>query len=137
MGECPQYETNPIIGLNGNIASEEQSSVEAQLRAIANLIPAHVWYATPSGALVFVNSRSADYLELPDDHPLRFGIDLGGEWDSHIPFLHPDDREETRRVWSTCLRTGSAGEVAFRARNPKGEYRWFLSRAEPVRGANG
>ena len=42
MGECPQYETNPIIGLNGNIASEEQSSVEAQLRAIANLIPAHV-----------------------------------------------------------------------------------------------
>ena len=137
MAVNPQYAPDLLDGVNGGGASEEQSSIAAQLRAIANLIPAHVWYATPSGALVFVNSRSADYLELPDDHPLRFGIDLGGEWDSHIPFLHPDDREETRRVWSTCLRTGSAGEVAFRARNPKGEYRWFLSRAEPVRGANG
>ena len=137
MAGYPQYEADRVDGMNGGGASEEQSSIADQLRAVANLIPAHVWYATPSGALVFVNSRSADYLELPEDHPLRFGIDLGGEWDSHIPFLHPDDHEETRRVWSTCLRTGSAGEVAFRARNPKGEYRWFLSRAEPVRGATG
>jgi PAS domain S-box-containing protein len=137
MAGYPQYEADRVDGMNGGGASEEQSSIADQLRAVANLIPAHVWYATPSGALVFVNSRSADYLELPEDHPLRFGIDLGGEWDSHIPFLHPDDHEETRRVWSTCLRTGSAGEVAFRARNPKGEYRWFLSRAEPLRGANG
>jgi formate hydrogenlyase transcriptional activator len=137
MAANSKYEADRLNGANVIGAPEEQSSIAAQLRAMANLIPAHVWYATPSGALVFVNSRSADYLELPEDHPLRFGIDLGGEWDSHIPFLHPDDHEETRRVWSTCLRTGSAGEVAFRARNPKGEYRWFLSRAEPVRGANG
>jgi formate hydrogenlyase transcriptional activator len=137
MAANSKFEADRLDGVNAIGASEEQSSIAAQLRAMANLIPAHVWYATPSGALVFVNSRSADYLELPEDHPLRFGIDLGGEWDSHIPFLHPDDHEETRRVWSTCLRTGSAGEVAFRARNPKGEYRWFLSRAEPVRGANG
>ena len=137
MAGYPQYETDRLDGVNGGGASEEQSSIAAQLRAMANLIPAHVWYATSSGALVFVNSRSADYLELPQDHPLRFGIDLGGEWDSHIPLLHPDDHEETRRVWSTCLRTGSAGEVAFRVRNPEGEYRWFLSRAEPVRASNG
>jgi len=39
----------------------------------------------------FVIPRSADYLGLTQDHPLRFGIDLGGEWDSHIPLLHPDD----------------------------------------------
>jgi PAS domain S-box-containing protein len=137
MAVNPQYAPDLLDGVNGGGASEEQSSIAAQLRAMANLIPAHVWYSTPSGALVFVNSRSADYLELPQDHPLRFGIDLGGAWDSHIPFLHPDDHEETRRVWSTCLLTGSAGEVAFRVRNPEGEYRWFLSRAEPVRATNG
>jgi PAS domain S-box-containing protein len=137
MHGYPQHEADRIDGVNGGPASEQQSLINAQLRATANVIPAHVWYATPSGALVFVNSRSADYLELPQDHPLRFGIDLGGDWDSHIPFLHPDDREETRRVWSTCLRTSSAGEVAFRVRNPEGEHRWFLSRAEPVRAANG
>src|SRR5580704_15212433 len=102
MAGYPQYEADRVDGLNGAGASEEQSSIAAQLRAMANLIPAHVWYATPSGALVFVNSRSADYLELPEDHPLRFGIDLGGEWDSHIPFLHPDD--QPRPSWASQIR---------------------------------
>ena len=26
--------------------------------------------------------------------------------DAHIPLLHPDDLEESRKVWSACLRTG-------------------------------
>lgn len=137
MHAYPQYEADRHDGVNVVGASEEQSSINAQLRATANVIPAHVWYATPSGALVFVNSRIADYLGLSTDHPLRFGIDLGGEWDSHIHLLHPEDQEETRRVWSSCLRSGSAGEVAFRVRNAAGGYRWFLSRAEPVRMSDG
>ncbi|MGA3131973.1 MAG: sigma 54-interacting transcriptional regulator [Terracidiphilus sp.] len=130
-------EADRLDGVNGVGASERQPSIEDKLRATANVIPGHVWYATPSGALIFVNSRSADYLGLPKDHPLRFGIDLGGEWDSHIPLLHPDDHDETRRVWFNCLRTGSAGEVAFRVRNMEGEYHWFLSRAEPLRASDG
>ena len=137
MAEYQQYEAEPLNGANAIDTTEERLSIMAQLRAVANVIPGHVWYATPAGALVFLNSRSADYLELPKDHPLRFGIDPGGEWDSHISLLHPDDHEETRRVWSTCLRTGSAGEVTFRVRNPKGKYRWFVSHAEPLRASDG
>ena len=110
---------------------------EAQLQATLNVIPAYAWYAAPSGALTFVNERTADYLGLPKDHPLRFGIDIGGAWDSHIPLLHPDDQEESRRVWSTCLRTGSTAEVSFRVRNAEGGYRWFLSRVEPLRASDG
>ena len=109
----------------------------AEIQVALNLIPAHTWYAIPSGALTFVNERGADYGGLPKDHPLRLGIDTGAEWDSHIPFLHPDDHEETRRAWSTCLRTGCAGQVSFRARNAEGGYRWFLSCAEPVRASDG
>jgi formate hydrogenlyase transcriptional activator len=112
-------------------------SPEAQLRATLNMIPAHTWYAAPAGALTFVNDRCADYLGLPKDHPLRFGTDTGAAWDSHIPFLHPDDHEETRRVWSDCLKTGAPGEVSFRVRDAEGHYRWFLSRAEPRRGNDG
>jgi PAS domain S-box-containing protein len=108
-----------------------------QLRAMLNLIPANAWYAAPSGALTFVNERGGDYGGLPKDHPLRSGEEIGAAWDSHIPYLHPDDHDETRRVWSTCLRTSSAGEVAFRTRDAKGEYRWFLSRAEPLRATDG
>ena len=57
--------------------------------------------------------------------------------DAHIPLLHPDDREESRKVWSACLRTGEAGEVSFRVRDAQGGYRWFLSRAEPLRASDG
>jgi formate hydrogenlyase transcriptional activator len=117
--------------------SESKQLLEAQLRATLDVIPAYTWYADPSGALTFVNKRHADYLGLPKDHPLRFGIATGAAWDSHIPLLHPDDHEEARRVWSTCLRTGSAAEMPFRVRNAAGEYRWFLTRAEPLRASDG
>jgi PAS domain S-box-containing protein len=117
--------------------AQKRLPLGAELQLALNLIPAHTWYATPSGALTFLNERGSDYLGLPQDHPLRIGIDTGAERDSHIPLLHPDDHEETRRVWSTCLRTGGAGQVSFRARNAEGGYRWFLSRAEPVRASDG
>jgi formate hydrogenlyase transcriptional activator len=115
----------------------QHSPLEEQLHATLNILPAHAWYALPNGALTFVNERAADYLGLPKDDPLRFGTDTGAEWDSHIPLLHPDDQEETRRVWSHCVQTGSAGDMSFRVRNAERGYRWFLSRAEPVRAANG
>jgi PAS domain S-box-containing protein len=118
-------------------ATQQDPSLEAQLQATLNMIPAHTWYAAPTGALQFLNTRGCDYLGLPEDHPMRFGIRIGAAWDSHFSFLHPDDHEETRRVWSTCLRAGCAGEVSFRVRNAEGGYRWFLSRAEPIRASDG
>jgi PAS domain S-box-containing protein len=120
-----------------NSIAQRRPPLGAELQVALNLIPAHTWYAVPSGALTFLNERGSDYVGLRKDHPLRFGIDAGEAWDSHISFLHPDDHEETRRVWSTCLRTGCAGQVNFRVRNAEGGYRWFLSRAEPVRSSDG
>jgi len=101
------------------------------------MIPAYTWYAAPTGALTFVNERCANYLGLAENDPLRFGTDTGAAWDSHIPLLHPDDREEARKFWSGCLSTGAPGEVSFRVRNAERNYRWFLSRAEPLRGNDG
>ena len=119
------------------MGAAQEGSLEARLKSTLNMIPAYTWYAAPSGALTFVNERCADYLGLPKDHPLRSGTETGAAWDSHIPLLHPGDRDETRRVWSTCLRTGSAGDVSFRLRNAQGAYRWFVSRAEPLRANDG
>jgi formate hydrogenlyase transcriptional activator len=136
MAASQQYEADSGDGLNV-YSGEQQASFAAQLRKILNMVPAHTWYAAPAGALTFVNERTADYLGLPKDDPLRFGIDRGAAWDSHIPLLHPDDHEETRRVWSNCLRTGSPGDVNFRVRNAQGGYRWFIGRAEPLRASDG
>jgi len=117
--------------------SKSEDLFGAQLRTTLDVVPAYAWYANRSGALTFVNQRFANYLGLPKDHPLRFGTDMGAGWGAHIPFLHPDDQEESRRVWSTCLRTGSAGEMTYRVRNAAEEYRWFLCRAEPLRASDG
>jgi len=135
-GDGPELWLFTGFEVNG-VAAQKRPELEAQLQATLNVIPAYTWYALPSGALTFVNERHADYLGLPKDHPLRFGVDVGAEWDSHLPLLHPDDHAEMRRAWSHTLRTGSGGEVSFRARNAEGGYRWFLSRVEPLRASDG
>src|SRR5271166_4778347 len=117
--------------------AEEQPGFAAHLQATLNVIPAYAWYAAPSGTLTFVNKRTADYLGLPKDHPLRLGIDVGAQYDAHIPFLHPDDQERSRKAWPENMRTGEASEFSFRVRNAEGGYRWFLSRAEPLRASDG
>jgi PAS domain S-box-containing protein len=108
-----------------------------KLQATLDVVPAHAWYAAPSGGLTFVNKRTADYLGLPQDHPLRFGIDIGAPSDAHIPFLHPDDQEGSRKDWPAKIRTGEPSEYSFRVRNAQGRYRWFLSRVEPLRASDG
>ena len=119
------------------VTPARNDSLEARLRATLNVIPANTWYATPTGTLTFVNERAADYMGLPTDHPLRFGIDIGAAWDSHIPLIHPDDHDEALKGWSDSLRTGSAGEATYRVRNAQGGYRWRISRVEPLRASDG
>jgi len=117
--------------------AEEQPGFLAQLQTILNVLPAYTWYGTPSGSLTFVNKRQADFLGVPKDHPLRFGIDIGAQWDDWIPLLHPDEHEEARKYWSNCLRTGEGSEHNYRVRDAQGNYRWFLTRAEPLRASDG
>jgi PAS domain S-box-containing protein len=112
-------------------------SLGTQLRATLSLVPAHAWFAAPSGVLTFVNERCAEYLGLSEDHPLRSKTDTDAAWDSHLEWIHPDDHDETRRVWSFCLSEGLPGEVSFRVRSAQGSYRWFLCRANPVRETDG
>jgi PAS domain S-box-containing protein len=130
-------ERKMTVDIDEGKKAEELSRFLAQLRATLNVIPAYTWCAAPSGGLIFVNKRTGDYLGLSKDHPLRCGIDIGAQWDAHLPFVHPDDRAETQENWSTRLRTGEGGEGSFRVRNAQGGYRWFLSRVEPLRANDG
>lgn len=109
----------------------------AQVQGILDVLPAYTWYAAPRGALTFVNRRTAEYLGIPEDHPLRLGIDVGAEWDHSFALLHPEDREDARKYWSSRLRTGEGGEHSYRVRSAQGDYRWFLTRMEPLRASDG
>jgi PAS domain S-box-containing protein len=135
--EMLRSEQGLTVDIDEGRRAEEQHRLSAQLQTTLNVIPAYTWYAAPSGGLTFVNERTADYLGLPKDHPLRFGIDIGAPWDAHIPFLHPDDQEGARKAWPVNMSTGEASEFSFRVRNAQGGYRWFLSRVEPLRASDG
>jgi PAS domain S-box-containing protein len=136
---------DPVPGLTWSTGSDrsEGKKVEvqpgflAQVRAILNVLPAYTWYAPPSGSLAFVSKRQADFLGVPEDHPLRFGVDIGAPWDAHIPFLHPDDQEKGREYWSNSLRTGEGYEYDYRVRDAQGNYRWLLTRTEPLKASDG
>src|SRR6185436_9872633 len=83
--------------------SSMEESLRAQLLATLDLMPTLAWYATPSGGLTYVNEEGAEYLGLSKEHPLRSRTDTDAAWDSHLEWIHPDDHDETRRVWSFCL----------------------------------
>src|SRR5262249_46078589 len=46
--------------------------------------------------------------------------------------VHPDDREQTARVWSKAVRARSVFQVEHRLRRHDGEYRHMLVRAVPI-----
>jgi PAS domain S-box-containing protein len=130
------FETASGTGSEGKKV-EVQPEFMAQLQAVLNVLPAYTWYAPPSGSLTFVSKRQGDFLGLPKDHPLRFGIDIGAPWDAHIPFLHPDDQEAGRKYWANSLRTGEGYVHNYRVRDAQGNYRWLLTRTEPLRANDG
>ena len=79
MAAFAQYEADRINGANGGGAFKGQSPINTSTSSYRESHARARAVCHPRGALVFVNSRSADYLGLPSDHPLRFGIDVGGE----------------------------------------------------------
>jgi formate hydrogenlyase transcriptional activator len=137
MATPSQYNAGRTDEWDLDSASGHEPSFAAQLQKTLNTMPAHTWYALPSGTLTFVNERYADYLGLAKNDPLRLGIQINVPWDTHIRLVHPDDHEATLKVGETCNRTETAGQAAFRIRNSEGEYRWFLSRLEPLRSSDG
>jgi PAS domain S-box-containing protein len=101
---------------------------DEQFRALAETIPQLAWMADPTGARDWFNQRWYDYTGATRDEPKGWG------WRK---FHHPDyvDRvfDGIRRSWET----GEPWEDAFPLRGKDGQYRWFLSRAQPIRDADG
>jgi signal transduction histidine kinase len=111
--------------------------IETNLQITLNALPIQAWYARASGALAFVNGPKADYLGLPSDHPLRFAADCEAPSDTHLVFLHPEDQPTTSRNWAEQIQTGHPRDDQFRMLGADGKYRWFLTRAEPLRDSDG
>jgi PAS domain S-box-containing protein len=101
---------------------------EARLRTITNAVPAFVWFATPDGRLHYLNDRWYEYTGQTEAEALPDG------W---ARVLHPDDAERTAATWADARARGVTYEIEVRYRRRDGAYRWYVARAEPLRGSDG
>jgi PAS domain S-box-containing protein len=101
---------------------------EERFRNLANAVPDVVWTAAPDGSITFANDRWFEFCGITPEQNERGWPEL---------VLHPDDRERCLAEWTRCLREGADYEIEVRNRRHDGEYRWFLTRASPVRDREG
>jgi PAS domain S-box-containing protein len=101
---------------------------EARYRVMANAAPAIVWTADPDGAITFASDQWFEFCGITPEQNARGWPEL---------VLHPDDQERCVEQWTRALREGTDYEIEVRNRRHDGEYRWFLTRAVPVRDATG
>jgi PAS domain S-box-containing protein len=109
-------------------AEDELRAQESRFRTLANAIPQLAWMTDASGARHWFNQRWFDYTGTTFEEMEGWG------WRQ---VHHPDHVERiTERIHGSCA-TGEPWEDTYMLRGKDGAYRWFLSRALPVRGADG
>jgi PAS domain S-box-containing protein len=101
---------------------------QADFRLVMDTIPAIVWSASLDGFDDFFNKGWVEYTNLPVEESKGFG------W---LKAIHPEDAPALLAKWRTAIRTGTPYESVARVRRFDGEYRWFLSRAVPLRDETG
>jgi PAS domain S-box-containing protein len=101
---------------------------EKRLRDVIEGIPTMAFSVHANGEPDLVNPRWLEYAGLPANTKDRRG------WESAI---HPDDVAAHLEKWRAALANGTPFENEARHRSAKGEYRWFLVRAVPLRDKQG
>jgi PAS domain S-box-containing protein len=101
---------------------------EKELRDVIEAIPAIAFTAQPDGSSVWTNRQWVEFSGLSAEETSGLG------WQSAI---HPDDFNEHAAKWRHSMTSGEPFENEARHRSAKGEYRWFLVRAVPLRDEHG
>jgi PAS domain S-box-containing protein len=111
--------------VKARLSATEHQHAREELSVLIEMIPQLVWIARPDGFVEDGNQHISTYLGVPLE---RFN---GDQW---FDFIHPDDQQKTWEVWQTALRTGHPHEVEHRfLEGSTHTFRWFLTRAMPVR----
>jgi PAS domain S-box-containing protein len=95
---------------------------------LADHVSQLVWMADGNGWPFWFNRRCSEFTGLPGETLVGVG------WHD---ILHPEDAKRVRGEWSLAVAEARAYEGIYRLRGSDGQYRHFLSRAEPCRDALG
>ena len=133
----------PLLGADGELlewfgaasdvterkqAEEEVRASAERLRFMAESMPQKIFTAERHGAIDYFNQQWMEFTGL------SFDAIKGWGWQQ---FIHPDEVDETLQRWKQSVATGEYYEQEHRFRRHDGAYRWHLSRAHPMRDAEG
>ncbi|MDQ6612192.1 MAG: PAS domain S-box protein [Gemmatimonadota bacterium] len=119
------YFTDISARVNAEQSFREQ---ERRLQFVMDSMPQKIVTARPDGYMDYFNTQWLKYTGASVDKLEGWG------WMSYI---HPDDVEESVRLWQHSVATGENFVHEHRLRHADGKYCWHLSRTLPQRDANG
>lgn len=116
--------------LNGQLLAALKLSAETgeRYQTLSEAVPQLVWTARSDGGYDYLNARWVDYTGIAAAQQMGFA------W---LEQVHPADRRAVREKWQAAVNDGSDLEIEFRVRRHDGAYRWFDTRAVPLRDAGG
>lgn len=124
-----------VLGNAFNYAAQQLQNVyedlrrsERELRDVIEAMPTMVWIAGTDGLNEFGNRRWQEYTGLSREKT------VGSSWQDAV---HPADLRRHWEKWCASLASGEPFENEVRYRRADGQYRWFLSRAVPLRDEHG
>ncbi|MEG4810454.1 PAS domain S-box protein [Microcoleus sp. F8-D3] len=109
-------------------ALHELHESEARFRALADNIAQLAWMTDATGWIFWYNQRWFDYTGTTLEEMQGWG------WQQ---VHHPEHVDRVVEKFRRCTETGELWEDTFPLRGKDGSYRWFLSRAVPIRDGGG
>jgi PAS domain S-box-containing protein len=104
----------------------EQS--EKELNELANSVPQLVWVADAQGNVLYYNNRVSEFAGA------KRNKDGTWIWEG---LVHVEDLKATETAWEEAVKNGTRYQAEHKIQMKNGEYRWFLSRAFPLKDDNG
>jgi PAS domain S-box-containing protein len=103
----------------------ERRQIEDRYRTLIESLPQLVWSCQPDGRCNHLSRQWLEYTGQGEAEQMEYG------WLEKV--IHPDDRERVFAEWMGSVRGEHEYNVEFRIRRYDGIYRWFKSRATPLR----
>jgi PAS domain S-box-containing protein len=114
---------NLLLQLNAELVGRNQ-----ELDAIVSTAPDVIFSSQWDGCYEYVSERFHEYTG---------SLAVPGQSINWLDHVHSDDVERVRAGWMQCVESGGSYEAEYRLHSKQDVYRWFRSRAVPIRDARG
>src|SRR6185295_11088325 len=110
--------------------TEHRETVEAlresraRFKTLTESLPQMIWTCTRDGYCDYLSRQWIDYTGRGESQQ------LGKGW---LEQVHPEDRPNVEMEWVRVVGTGDVFDLSFRIRRFDGLFRWFKTRAVPLR----